>query len=447
MIAHKREDGQIQTIPEHLEGTAVLAEEFASKFGAGELGHLAGMAHDIGKYSEDFQKRILENGPKVDHSSAGAYECAIRGLNPAAFSVAGHHTGLPDLGGKDDVEEGTLRGKLNRAKKKMIPDCSAWKEEIDLSSPSLPVFDGRNTNLEAGFFTRMLFSCLVDADFLDTERFMQPDVSRGGGFADIKELNERLDRYIQPWFPPKGALNEKRCEILRACIAKGADTQGLFTLTVPTGGGKTIASLAFALRHALEHKLDRVIYVVPYTSIIEQTADVFRTVLGPENVLEHHSAAEYDTADDSDESAAGIKLAAENWNAPVIVTTAVQFFESLYASKTSACRKLHNIVSSVVVFDEAQMLPVPFLRPCVFAIAELVRRYLVSAVLCTATQPSLNDQFRSFLPQEPLSTISAACAGTNGSSMIAINNRAMHLLICLTEQPPNRIIQYPNNHM
>ena len=182
------------------------------------------------------------------------------------------------------------------------------------------------------------------------------------------------------------------------CLHGGEDEQGLYTLTVPTGGGKTISSLAFALSHAVKHDLQRVIYVIPYTSIIEQNADVFAKVLGEENVLEHHSQVEF--ADDGEETPEAYKkrLACENWDAPVVVTTAVQFFESLYAAKTSKCRKLHNIANSVVIFDEAQTLPLPFLIPCVSAIGELVQHYGVTAVLCTATQPALGRLFKQLAP-------------------------------------------------
>ena len=397
MIAHKREDGQEQSIQEHLEGTAALARAFSDAFGAGDFGELVGLAHDIGKYSDEFQRRIRSHGPKVDHASAGAFECAKFGL-PPAFCVAGHHSGLPDLGGRDDLEEGTLHGRYNRAKKGLIPDCQAWKTEIALPKPSNPFQDSPG-RLSVGFFTRMLFSCLVDADFLDTEQFMRPDIKRDSPNSDMQTLCARLDQFIAPWLNPQGMLNKKRSEILQACIQQAPQKQGVFSLTVPTGGGKTVSSLAFALHHALANSLHRVIYVVPYTSIIEQTADVFRKILGSENILEHHSGVVFDDDENPDNTATQMRLATENWDMPVIITTAVQFFESLYASRTSACRKLHNIAQSVVVFDEAQMLPTPYLRPCVFAIAELVRRYQVSAVLCTATQPSLNELFRSFCPE------------------------------------------------
>ena len=193
----------------------------------------------------------------------------------------------------------------------------------------------------------------------------------------------------------------RRCAILENCLAQGERQKpGLFTLTVPTGGGKTAASLAFALRHAKTHGLRRVVYVIPYTSIIEQTADEFRKYIGSENVLEHHSGVSYDTDENGDVRPEDRRYiqAAENWDMPVVVTTAVQFFESLYADRPSKCRKLHNLAGSVIIFDEAQMLPLSYLRPCVSAIAQLVDRYGVSAVLCTATQPVLGPVFQEFLP-------------------------------------------------
>jgi CRISPR-associated endonuclease/helicase Cas3 len=234
---------------------------------------------------------------------------------------------------------------------------------------------------------------------LDTEQFMAGQVVERGGGDSIDVLEKRLEAYVNRWFPPKGELNTRRCAILEACLPQGAaQAPGLFTLTVPTGGGKTVASLAFALRHAQAHGLRRVIYVIPYTSIIEQTADTFRTILGPENVLEHHSGVLYDGGSEATPETMRLLRATENWDMPLVVTTAVQFFESLYASHSSQCRKLHNLANSVIIFDEAQMLPLPYLRPCVSAIAQLIEHYGVSAVLCTATQPALGPLFQEFLP-------------------------------------------------
>lgn len=225
--------------------------------------------------------------------------------------------------------------------------------------------------------------------------------ARGGG-ESMEVLEDKLQSYVSGWFPPKTELNRERCTMLERCMEQGeAQKPGLFTLTVPTGGGKTVASLAFALRHARTHGLRRIVYVIPYTSIIEQNAQVFRDILGEKNVLEHHSGVLYDIADEARPENARLARATENWDMPVVVTTAVQFFESLFANRSSQCRKLHNLAQSVIIFDEAQMLPVPYLRPCVFAIAQLVKRYGVSAVLCTATQPALDGVFWEFLPDKP----------------------------------------------
>ena len=395
-VAHKRRDGMVQTVRTHLCGTATLAEEFAAAFDAAEQGALVGLVHDIGKYSDAFQRRILADGPKVDHSTAGAFECAKQGQNPAAFCIAGHHSGLPDMGSADDHTGKTLLARLNRAKE--LPDYSGWESEIVIPRASCPDYCNQSPLTDA-FFIRMLYSCLVDADYLDTEGFMGEQTVRRGTETTVEELEARLDNYISGWYPPKVQLNEKRCEILDSCIRKSGQKQGFFTLTVPTGGGKTIASLAFALKHARENGLARVIYVVPYTSIIEQTAETFRSILGDENVLEHHSGVEFDADERISEREIRMSLATENWDMPVIVTTAVQFFESLFASRSSRCRKNHNIAKSVVVFDEAQMLPIPYLRPCVYAISQLVEHYHVSAVLCTATQPALEGVFREFSEQ------------------------------------------------
>lgn len=396
-LAHIAPDGREQTVLDHLTGTAELCAAFASTFDSADQGRLAGLAHDIGKYSIEFQRR-LQGGPRVDHATAGALACAALSQPFAAFAVMGHHGGLPDGGGQGVTDNGTFLARLEQARKGKLPDCSPWRAEVTL--PRLPPARQRDP-LEMMFFTRMLYSCLVDADYLDTEAFMsgQP---RDTSAPTMEQLWERLHGHISRWFPPEEGLNASRCQVLERCIRQGTEQKpGLFTLTVPTGGGKTVASLAFALAHAKVHGLRRVIYVIPYTSIIEQTADTFRKILGPEAVLEHHSNVLYDTEDETDKDNIRLAQATENWDMPVIVTTAVQFFESLYASRSSQCRKLHNIAQSVIVFDEAQMIPLSYLRPCVHAIAQLVKGYGASAVLCTATQPALAPLFQEFLPDRP----------------------------------------------
>lgn len=407
--AHVRrgETGEItayQTVAEHLTGTARLCRAFAEAFGAGADGEMAGLLHDVGKCTDGFQNRLLHDGPKVDHATAGAVFCAGQGQIFGAACVAGHHGGLADFGNMrtDRAGDATLVGRL---KKGIAEHCLERCGESGVPLPSAissaaPVKD----KLQVSFWTRMLYSCLVDADFLDTEQFMCGECGRGGADG-ISTLLEHLKAYIAPWQNPKTELNRLRCEILNTCLEAGSRGKGLYTLTVPTGGGKTVASLAFALRHAQEHGMQRVIYVIPYTSIIDQNAGVFRAILGGGNVLEHHSGVQFDLSDGAGPEETRKALAAENWDMPVVVTTAVQFFESMYANRSSKCRKLHNLANSVIIFDEAQMIPLAHLRPCVAAMAALVRQFHSTVVLCTATQPSLNDLFQTYVPECPVTEL------------------------------------------
>ena len=396
-LAHKSNDGREQLLLEHLLGTAALSSRFASALGLENVGYYIGLYHDIGKYSSGFQNRILYEGAKVDHSSAGAKEI-MRRLPLGSFCIAGHHGGLMNKGSKISLEDGTLFSRLGKELTGRL-DYSEFQKEPKLVIRSSDMqeqvqrFCG-NDAFSTMFLTRILFSCLVDADFLDTENFMSNGSVSRGGFDSLEVLYKRYIDCIEKFKPAKNELNTKRCEILDECLEAADGNEGLYTLTVPTGGGKTIASLGFALKHAVIHRKARLIYVIPYTSIIEQTADVFKSIVGAENVLEHHMNVDYDVNEELTEyQIERNKLATENWEAPIIVTTNVQFFESLFSNKVSRSRKLHNIVNSVIVFDEAQMLPNDFLKPCVKSIEELVVKYGVTAVLCTATQPSLGPLF------------------------------------------------------
>lgn len=396
-LAHKSNDGREQFLLEHLLGTAALSSRFAAVLGLENVGYYIGLYHDIGKYSSGFQNRILYEGAKVDHSSAGAKEI-MRRLPLGSFCIAGHHGGLMNKGSKISLEDGTLFSRLGKELTGRL-DYSEFQKEPKLVIRSSDMqeqvqrFCG-NDAFSTMFLTRILFSCLVDADFLDTENFMSNGSVSRGGFDSLKVLYKRYIDYIEKFKPAKNELNTKRCEILDECLKAADGNEGLYTLTVPTGGGKTISSLGFALKHAVIHRKARLIYVIPYTSIIEQTADVFKSIVGAENVLEHHMNVDYDGNEELTEyQIERYKLATENWEAPIIVTTNVQFFESLFSNKVSRSRKLHNIVNSVIVFDEAQMLPNDFLKPCVKSIEELVVKYGVTAVLCTATQPSLGPLF------------------------------------------------------
>lgn len=400
LLAHGATDEhpEGQSIEAHLKGTGELAETFAAEFGAAANGKLCGLAHDIGKYSDEFQLR-LRGGKKVDHATAGAIECFKIKAAFEAVCVIGHHSGLPNVGHKDadTTESQTFFGRKLRAEQGGIPDYRKnWNGHIALPQD---YFRPSGRGFATAFYIRMLYSCLVDADYIDTETFMNGDTGRGN-YEPLSALCDKLTAYISKWNNPTREIDILRQKILNSCIEKASAPRGIFSLTVPTGGGKTVASMAFALNHAVANSMKRIIYVIPYTSIIEQNAKVFRDILGQENVVEHHSSVSYELSENADELEYRSALATENWDAPVIVTTAVQFFESLYANRSSKCRKLHNIANSVIIFDEAQMIPSNNLRPCVAAIAELVRAYNATAVLCTATQPAIDEMLLEYSKKE-----------------------------------------------
>jgi CRISPR-associated endonuclease/helicase Cas3 len=404
-----------EPLSHHLAAVGERAAAFAAAFGWAEAARAAGQLHDIGKCSVAFQAYIARPGDEntagrrgPDHSTAGARAAVAIYPYPAgrllAFGIAGHHAGLAD------AKE--LDRRLDDAY--AIEPHDGWQAhsgETPATTLLVPptVFDLRsNTAFTAAFLARMLFSCLVDADFLETEAFYaraKGDAVERGGFAGISVLSDRLQRYMEDKraASPKSSINALRDRVLDHAVRKTTLSPGLFTLTVPTGGGKTLASLSFALEHAVFHGMERVIYVIPYTSIIEQTAGVFREALSTtDDVLEHHASFDWEAAGprDSivgadDEGPGGVnklRRAAENWDAPIVVTTAVQFFESLFANRTSRCRKLHNLAGAVIVLDEAQTLPIHLLRPCMGALDELCRNYGASVVLCTATQPALREK-------------------------------------------------------
>ena len=282
---------------------SALAGRFGASFGAEQHARRVGILHDAGKYSPAAQKRMAdpEHTSKVDHSTAGAkIALEVCRDGAGALAIAGHHGGMQDRGGRMSSEgDGTLMGRLRKDLSGQYDYAAFWRENaIDKGDLTPHWLRGQINPFAFQFYVRMLFSGLVDADFLDTERFMQGEMPRGG-HDDMRTLLKRLKGYIQPWINnPSTDINQKRCEILRDCLRKGEEPRGLFTLTVPTGGGKTISSLAFALTHAVKHNLDRIIYVIPYTSIIEQNAAVFKRMLGEDNVIEHHSGIDYDVDKD-----------------------------------------------------------------------------------------------------------------------------------------------------
>ncbi len=407
-IAHVKQDKAgnwiEHSLEEHLTCVGKLAVEAAARFSASDWARLAGRWHDLGKYNAEFQSYIrgasgyeahLEDEfskGRVDHSTAGAIFAVNKLGLPGkilAYLIAGHHAGLPDWE-KDEAPGSSLRERLQRTElldktlAQSVPDNLLECTEPEVKIPGGP----------SGFalWVRMLFSCLVDADFLDTERFMDEDKAKQRGkYPTVSDLQSRFNEHMVKL--GQSALdthvNRLRADILRQCRESASRQPGFFSLTVPTGGGKTLSGMAFALDHAIQHNKRRVIHVIPYTSIIEQTADIFCSIFG-DAVIEHHSSL------DPDKESVRSRLASENWDAPIIVTTSVQFFESLFAARTSRCRKLHNLVDSVVVLDEAQLLPPAFLQPILDSLNLLVEHYGVTVVLSTATQPALNTRKDSF---------------------------------------------------
>lgn len=401
-VSHISADGErYEAVVQHLNEVACMASDFARAFGGEDWAYRAGLMHDIGKYSDAFQRRIMRDGPRVDHSTAGAYELACKGDVLLPYCVAGHHGGLPDGGIRGD-QDSTLIARLTKAQKHSIPSYDAWKQEVEAPMQRLsipPTFNdvqGKEAAFSSAFFVRMLFSCLVDADYLCTERFMTGEQRPSPSNKSLVELRDMIEERLSAFYPPCSAINAVRCGVLDDCLEASKLEPGVFSLTVPTGGGKTYALMRFALNHAVEegHTFRRVICAEPYTSIIEQNAGVYREVFGNDQVLEHHSNYDFDDKDEYDRRPFNtMRLAAENWDSPIVVTTNVQLFESLFANKPSRCRKLHNIAQSVIVLDEAQMIPTQYIEPCVRALCELVKHYGCSVVLCTATQPSLNKHF------------------------------------------------------
>ncbi|WP_353248697.1 CRISPR-associated endonuclease Cas3'' [Salinisphaera sp. T31B1] len=398
-----------QKLSDHAYRVAGLATRRADRFGCGAFAEVLGLLHDLGKYSDAFQARLNGSKQTVDHSTAGAVEAQRRyGKNLGtlmAYAIAGHHAGLAN-----GRTPGARRALIDRLAADIEPLNPAWLQEIsltELGAPPLTLVRER-ASFQYAFFCRMLFSSLVDADFIETEQFYatteDKPVDRGGR-PSLVSLRDELDRYLNK-LTGTGSVNEQRRQILSHVRGQAPQQPGHFSLTVPTGGGKTLTSLAFALDHASTHGMDRVIYVIPFTSIVEQNAAVFRQALGaygPEAVLEHHGSFDSQAVDSlrrgGTKTEDKLKRDSQNWDAPVVVTTAVQFFESLFAAKTSRCRKLHNIANSVVVLDEAQTLPLGLLRPSLAALDELRLNYRTSVVYCTATQPALSDSHGEALPE------------------------------------------------
>ena len=413
-IAHVRalENGSYETQPllDHLHGVAELAQSYAERITddpeLGEIGYLLGLLHDLGKYQEGFQRYIRQqsgldptlSGWRTPHSPAGAryaYDLKQVGGNQQllkilSLCIGAHHRGLYDDSewrGQVVRSSDTERAVANLVKG-LQPEASQLEEllhkaSLDKATKAWNKIDEDDYQL----LVRMLFSCLVDADFLDTERFMSPDKSlvRQSAKASLEQMRVQLEEYVSH-FNREGRINEARAAFLDQCRNHGRTAQRkIYSLTLPTGAGKTVSSMMWALEHAIAQGCERSIYVIPYTSIITQTAQTFRDIFGADQVLEHHS--DVDVKERPDEAMEYTKLMTENWDVPLVVTTNVQFFESLYAHRVSRCRKLHNICNSVVVFDEVQMFPPRLLNPILRVVESLHSAFRVDPLFCTATLP------------------------------------------------------------
>jgi len=410
-VAHAKE-GEIHPLEEHLREVAKLAEAFAGEFGAGDWAYIAGLWHDIGKYRKTFQKYIRQGtglpdahiekagSPQTNHASGGAIY-AQRKLGepqhlPISYLIAGHHTGLPDYEA-GDAPGAPLNEILQRDK---ALEAEMLKENIPENILDAPVPSTICPGGYEGFhlWVRMLFSCLVDADFLDTERFYSPEKSQARKQAhEFDEMLECFNAHMRKLQKnaTESEINRMRADLLNQCRVASKQPSGIFSMTIPTGGGKTLSSLAFALEHAVKYQKRSIIYAIPYTSIIDQTAGVFRDVFSAfDNLMvEHHSNIEPNKESEENHWS---RLATENWDAPLVVTTTVQLFESLFAARTSRCRKLHNLANSIIILDEAQLLPVRYLDPIRRVIGLLSKHYGVTFVLSTATPTGLSEQTNPF---------------------------------------------------
>jgi CRISPR-associated endonuclease/helicase Cas3 len=374
---------------EHLGGVASRAKAFGQPFGAAEFCEKLGWLHDAGKFNPEFQRylrdcaRGMAAPRRVTHSSVGGW--MARSCSPAVFPILGHHGGMPDLADawerlQEDWQE------VGDAARQALEGHGA-----DLEFPEDLFAHG--TRLDVEFLIRAAFSALVDADFLDTETHFQPEAGRLRGTSrTIGWYKARLDEHLAllQKDAPRTAVNAIRDAVLEDCRRAATGPPGFYRLTVPTGGGKTLSSLAFALDHAATYGMERVIYAIPYTSIIDQTADVYSGIFGSKQVLEHHSAVadEDGEAEDQDGSALRRRLAAENWDARLVVTTNVQLFDSLFSNRPSRARKVHNVARSVIVLDEVQTLPATLVGPAVAMLEQVASRMGSTVVLCTATQPA-----------------------------------------------------------
>jgi len=397
-VAHINDDtGKIQTVKEHSENTAKLGQEYTVP-ALKEVVYAAGMLHDCGKFQDSFQKRIRGKEIKVEHSACGAIVARKMYPGPVGmmigYCVAGHHSGLPDGGYKNDTDDkSTLYGRMNRD----FEDYSAYQKELEIPAIDEKKFAeylmadcGRSKDKlfdKFAFLTRYCFSCLVDADSIDTAKFCG-NIPSTRLKADFKKCLERVNQKMES-FVCKTDLQRARSLLQKQVFEKSTIDSEIYLMNMPTGSGKTLCSLKFALERALRKEKKRIIYVIPYNSIIEQTADVFENLLKEDaDILRHQSTFSYENNEDYNENyRLAARYAVENWDAPLIITTAVQFFGSMYSNRRGKLRKLHNMADSILIFDEAHLMPQEYLKPCLEGISYVTKYLNSEAVFLTATMP------------------------------------------------------------
>lgn len=427
IIAHKSTDNT-QLLTEHLQNTAFLAERFANAFGNGDWAKYAGFFHDLGKANNDWQKYIRgeTESTHVNHSEAGAQYVYSKGYpkDPASliipYLIAGHHAGLPDYhaGSGNSLKSILSENSYSQLDLQDLQSIisESFPKTLPFGKNDLSIDNPKELSEHFHLWIRMLYSCLVDADFLETEKFMNPEQSdMRTKFSDLRELKQRFNQFMRDktGHSDKSKINQIRETVLNSCREKARSPHGFFSLNVPTGGGKTLSSMAFALEHAIYHNKKKIIVAIPCTSIIEQTAKVYKYgtdndfeikqcikngqfLFGEENVLEHHCNYDFEK-DNESETLVKQKLATENWDFPIIITTNVQLFESLFNAHNSSCRKLHNLVDSVIILDEVQMLPPEYLKSILSVLRGLVKCFGVTVVFCSATQPAIEGRIGSDL--------------------------------------------------
>lgn len=406
VISHvnPKENWKVQSNENHSQGVAKLCSEFAGVFGMSECGRLLGLLHDKGKEKYAFQQHIIrESGldPKVkvegDYTHASVGALMVKKMCPQIMpmlstQIAGHHRGLYDYCELDKVlEDSKIPAEVQMPELRGV-DCAV--SEIKSIIPTIKMTDFHHLQ-------RMLFSCLVDADFLDTEAFMdRKSAELRRNHLSLANLFPKLQAFLEGvrQTAPDTEVNRIRNKVQRRCAATALGAKGFYSLTVPTGGGKTLSSVLWAILHARKNGMKRVIIAIPYTSIIVQTASVLKAIFGEENVLEHHSNVDLEKVH-NEALLLKMQMASENWDYPIVVTTNVQLFESMMSNKPSKCRRLHNIANSVIILDEAQTLPVDFLQPIVDTLNTYQRCFGISVLFTTASQPVLSGIIRGCNPK------------------------------------------------